>query len=233
MKRIFVSLAIIMFVAVAAISATRASFTATETSTGNTFSAGALDLQVDGQDSVVAFSVANMVPGDKKGSPTYQLCNVGSVPGRVTMSVNNLTTDENNVIDPESAAGDADSVRIDPDGYTVASGGFGELLDQVVMRFWVDDTAGQRPAAFDWQDTYWEGYPDESAVYHLTVGSPIPMNHDFVLQPNTCGYAGVVTTFIDDTNTPYQWIVDGVSNNAAMGDDISFDLTFGLTQVTP
>lgn len=49
MKKIFLSLGIIAIVAVIAVSATGAFFSDTETSTGNTFTAGAIDLKVDSQ----------------------------------------------------------------------------------------------------------------------------------------------------------------------------------------
>lgn len=47
MKRIILSLAVIAIAAIAVAGATRAYFSDTETSTGNTFSAGAIDLKVD------------------------------------------------------------------------------------------------------------------------------------------------------------------------------------------
>ena len=46
-KRILLSLGMIVFVAVAAIGATGAFFSDTETSTGNTFTADAIDLGID------------------------------------------------------------------------------------------------------------------------------------------------------------------------------------------
>ncbi|MFA4871593.1 MAG: TasA family protein [Patescibacteria group bacterium] len=47
MKKVLLSLAVIAFVAAVAIGATTAYFSDTETSTGNTFTAGAIDLKVD------------------------------------------------------------------------------------------------------------------------------------------------------------------------------------------
>ena len=210
MKRTLLSLAMIVLVGVLAIGATIAQFEDTETSTGNTFSAGTLDLTVDGQNAVVPFAIANMIPGERKGSPTYALCNVGSVPGQVTLKVKNFTTNENGLVEPETSAGDGLGTRLDPDNFTIATGGEGELLDQVVMRFWVDNTPGQRPAPFDWEDKYWEGYPDESSYYSLPVGTDLMASKNIVMQPGTCSqYMGAVATFIDDTNVPYGWILDG------------------------
>ena len=78
MKKILIS-AFTIFVAVAAVAgATFAVFSDTETSAGNTFAAGSLDLTVDGDNTnVVKFNVSDMRPGNQpKG--TYTLANVGS-----------------------------------------------------------------------------------------------------------------------------------------------------------
>mgnify|MGYP001578414017 FL=1 len=48
-KRILLSLGMIVFVAAAALGATGAFFSDTETSTGNTFTAGAIDLGIDNE----------------------------------------------------------------------------------------------------------------------------------------------------------------------------------------
>jgi len=214
--------------------ATGAWFTDQVSSNANTVTAGELDLKIDGGDTLVPFVIEKFQPGETKGSPTYTLKNVGNVPGVLSFKVANVTTNENGVIQPESAAGDANGVRLDPDGFTIASGGEGELLDQVYMTFWVDDTPGQRPAPFDWQDNkFWSGYPDESSYYSLPVNVDLLAGKNVVLQPGQTLYMGVVTMFINDIATSYGWILDGVLNNAAMGDDIKFDVTLSLNQVQP
>lgn len=233
MKRILVSLFVMAVVGISAVGLTRAYFSDTETSTGNTFSAGTLDLKVDGADAVVPFTVSNLKPGETKGSQTYTLKNMGSLPGVVTLKVKNVTTNENNLIEPEVSAGDSDGSRLDPDGFTIATDGKGELLDQLYLRFWVDDTPGQRPAPFDWQDTYWSGYPDESSYYSMPINTDLMNGKNIIMQPGDELYMGSVAKFIDDTDTPYGWILDGVLNNATMDDDVRFDLEVGLKQVTP
>jgi predicted ribosomally synthesized peptide with SipW-like signal peptide len=217
-------------------------FSDTETSTGNTFTAGTLDLKVDGTDVLIPYSVSNLKPGETRGTPTYMIQNVGSLPGLLTYKVSNVTTNENGVIEPESAAGDAVGVKLDPDGFSIAASGYGELLDQVYIVFWVDDTPGDRPAAFDWQDAkYWQGYPDESSYYSLPVGVDLMAGKTWIsgpyagqplaLQPGQVAYIGICVMFIDDTWTSYGWILDGVPNNAAMGDDFRFDIEIGLKQM--
>jgi len=217
-------------------------FDDTETSTGNTFTAGTLDLKVNGGDVFVPYSVGNLKPGESRGTDTYSIYNAGSLPGVLSFKVTNVTTNENGVIEPETAAGDAPSLKLDPDGFSIAASGFGELLDQVYLVFWVDDTPGQRPAPFDWQDAkYWAGYPDESSYYSLPVNVDLMAGKTWksgpyagqplILYPGQTAYMGIGVTFIDDTWASYGWILDGVLNNAAMGDDFMFDIEIGLSQV--
>jgi len=244
MKKIIISLAVIGIVAAIAVGGTYAYFSDTETSTGNTFTAGTLDLKVNGEDVFVPYSVSDLKPGDSRGTDTYTIKNNGSLPGRLSFKVTNVTTNENGVINPEAKAGDAEGIRIDPDGYSIAASGYGELLDQVYLVFWVDDTPGQRPAPFDWQDAkYWAGYPDESSYYSLPVNTDLMAGKTWksgpytgqplILYPGQTAYMGVGVRFINDTDTSYGWILDGVKNNAAMGDDFKFDIEIGLNQIVP
>jgi predicted ribosomally synthesized peptide with SipW-like signal peptide len=84
MKRILVSLSIIGVVAAIAIGSTIAYFSDVETSTGNTFTAGTMDLKVkdsneDWRDGVTAtWMLSNMKPGDSKYG-WVKVDNVGSV----------------------------------------------------------------------------------------------------------------------------------------------------------
>lgn len=72
LKKILLSIATIALVAAVAVKATGAFFTDSETNTGNTFTTGALTLQLSGTDSdnhtlsSPFFDVANMKPGETK-----------------------------------------------------------------------------------------------------------------------------------------------------------------------
>lgn len=233
MKRIVISALTILIVVGGVAAYTYSQYNDTEAGTGDVLGAATLDLQVDGQDSIVPFTVANMQPGQTKGSPTYQICNVGTVAGKVFMKASNFVTNENSLVEPETSAGDAADSKLDPDGFTIATQGKGELLDQLYLRFWVDNTAGQRPAAFDWEDTYYANYADESSYYSIPVDTDLLASKNFVLQPSACGYMGVTAKFIDDVDASYGWILDGVANNATMNDDVTFDMEVGLAQVNP
>jgi predicted ribosomally synthesized peptide with SipW-like signal peptide len=81
-------------------------FDDTETSYGNTFTAGTLDLKVDNQDdnNVVSINLGNMKPGDDTGYYKWCLKNAGSMPGKVSVTFSIVVNNENGVVEPETAA---------------------------------------------------------------------------------------------------------------------------------
>lgn len=116
---------IVTVVALAAlgVGGTLAVFSDVETSTGNTFTAGTLNLVNtvagtgpagkfvvtaggDGINGNVVFGgdVVKLVPGDS-GSITWSLQNTGTIPGTLTILAA-LTSSENGLIEPETFAGD-------------------------------------------------------------------------------------------------------------------------------
>lgn len=116
MKRILLSVLTIGLVAAVAVGASRAIFSDTETSVGNTFSAGTLNLTVDGQDdpNVVHVSLADMKPGDGTGGAEHStiqyqwtLCNTGSLSGQPYIEIINLSDYDNNCNEPEAGVPDS------------------------------------------------------------------------------------------------------------------------------
>jgi len=103
MKKILLSLSAIAIVGVIAVSATTALFSDTETSTGNTISAGTLDLTVGGNDGTnsVFFNVTDAKPG-QSGTQTYALVNTGSIDGTLDVSGITITGDEGSTPEPET-----------------------------------------------------------------------------------------------------------------------------------
>jgi len=200
-------------------------FSDTETAAGNTFTAGSLDLEVDGQSGAVVpwTSPDNMEPGKTYFTGFKTLTNVGTLDGNLTVTIENLVCDENGLLPPEIAAGDSPGTQLDPDGFSQESGD-GELWDQILFSFVIDDGDGVR----DWQDKTIGLYPDESSYYSIRVGKPIVLDDDFVAGESMD--VGIEIKFLDDAWTSYGWILDGVLNNAAMSDRISLDLKFELTQ---
>lgn len=86
MKKILLSLLAIAMVSMATFQATKALFSDQETSVSNTFTAGTLDLSIDGvHENVVKFNVSNMKPGSQPHG-SYTLKNEGSVNGKLNIS---------------------------------------------------------------------------------------------------------------------------------------------------
>ncbi len=124
-KKILASVLVIGMLALAIGWGTYAYFSDTEKSSGNVFTAGSLDLKLDGGDvNVVKFNVANMRPGNQpKG--TFNLTNAGSITGYLDLVNINVTDFENVRIEPEIEAGDT-------------SDDVGELSSVVNLRLFVD-----------------------------------------------------------------------------------------------
>lgn len=124
-KKILVSLSIIGAVAAIIIGGTVAYFSDTETSTGNTFSAGTLDLAVgeENPNQSPDFTISNVKPGDS-GTITYILKNVGTIAGYLDLSGISATSSEGQ--NPESETGDTSEP--------------GELLDNLYVIVKIGDT---------------------------------------------------------------------------------------------
>lgn len=92
MKKILVSLSMIAVVAAVGVGATRAFFSDTATSSGNTFTAGTLSLSVDGNHTIAPgkFVIANIKPGDASPTTTptvsYSVSNTGSTDGFLNLA---------------------------------------------------------------------------------------------------------------------------------------------------
>ncbi|MCL4360186.1 CalY family protein [Patescibacteria group bacterium] len=101
MTKILMSLMTIALVSLVSVGATRAAYSDTETSNGNTFAAGTLDLNLNGGNTDVAlFSVSNAAPGDTGGA-TWIVHNVGSIPGYLDLHTIAVTDDDNGCTEPE------------------------------------------------------------------------------------------------------------------------------------
>lgn len=104
-RKVLLSLAIIAAVSSITFAVTRAFFRDTETSTGNSFTVGTLDLAVDNSNG------ANFEPfiiegigasGNIEGGKTWTVKNVGSLPGKLFFSVANINNLENGCNEPEA-----------------------------------------------------------------------------------------------------------------------------------
>jgi spore coat-associated protein N len=118
MKKIILSFLTIIGVIAAATVATQAVFSDTETSNDNTFAAGTLNLTVNDHDNTVVehADISNLYPGwrgyDGNGVPSssikWEVKNIGSLPGNLTVEFANVHNHDNTCIAPETLAGDTD-----------------------------------------------------------------------------------------------------------------------------
>ena len=149
MQRILLSLGMIVFVGALAAGATGAFFSDTETSTGNTFAAGDIDLRIDNTSYVtnnagvlvaspnntwtisdltnqLFFSFSDVKPGDI-GEDTISI-HPGSNDAYACMAADITATPDNGINEPEGDAGDI------TDGALA-----GELQNFINFSFWEDD----------------------------------------------------------------------------------------------
>lgn len=192
----------IALVSSTAVGATKAYFSDSETSNGNTFTAGSLDLNVDGGNTnVVKFTVSNMRVGNQPIG-TWRLKNVGSINGFVDLKNIIVTGQENGCVDPESEAGD--------DSCNTPGVGEGELQDLVSLSklFWDNDCNG------------WVG-TGETSIYDGKVGA-IASSYD-TSRPLAAGAEQCITG-------QFNWWNNGADDNKGQGDSFTLDMTFQLDQ---
>ena len=103
MKRILISLMTIALVSALIGGGIYAYFSDVETSTGNTFTAGTLDLNLDGGNTnVVKFTVSDVKPGDSGGG-SWTVANVGSIAGYLDLESISVSEAIGTTTDPEEA----------------------------------------------------------------------------------------------------------------------------------
>lgn len=104
-SKILLSLATIAVVGAIAIGGTTAYFSDTETSTGNTISAGTLDLSVNGENPLSSkFTISNAKPGDS-GTTNIAVANVGSIDAsQLTVVLKNIVDSDGTSTEPEKIA---------------------------------------------------------------------------------------------------------------------------------
>lgn len=132
-KKIILSVLLIALVLGGGVWATYAYFSSRATSTNSTFTVGTLDLTVgDKQNATVEPFIISGIgqEGDISGSKTWVVKNVGTLPGRLYISLANLVNYDNGCNDAES--------KLDTTCGTPGAGE-GELGNVVVAKVYVDD----------------------------------------------------------------------------------------------
>lgn len=202
MNKILTSLTVITLAMLASIGGTAAYFSDTETSIGNSFSAGTLDLNVDGGNTnVVKFSVTNMRPGNQPRS-SYTLANVGTLNGYLDIENVTFSSDENGCGEPETEAGD---MTCGNPGATE-----GELANVVNLRLFAD-TNGDGSIS-----------TGENVFYNGKV-KDLPTNFE-LNQALNAGTDTKVVALLDWWST--------ADDNKAQNDSMTIDMTFELAQTT-
>lgn len=217
MKKIVISFSVIAVVAVVAIGATTAFFSDTETSTGNVFTAGAIDLQIDstasynGQPVVAAiwglkdlvptadkfFDFSDIKPGDS-GENTISL-HVINNDAWVCAEVSNLISNDNGLTEPESSVDDTDGI------------GQGELADAMVWKIWRDDGDNEWETG---EEILTEGHP---------VNGVLPV-YDSVVTPSS-PLVGGETAYLG-----VAWSLPYAVGNEVQTDSLTGDISFYVEQ---
>ena len=181
-------------------------FSDTETSNGNLFTAGTLDLTVNGLNGANSqiFNVANMKPGSQPKSQWY-LANIGSLPGTLSISSIIVTNDENGITEPEDEAGDV-------------TASVGELGAVAWIDIYIDaDNSGW----FSTGDSYLyqgaiNGLTSPISIGTLGAGATTRVNAVVDWWSNSAPYTGLKYHLADD--------------NLAQGDSCTIDFVFSLVQ---
>lgn len=162
MKKILLSLSTISAVAILAVVGTTAFFSDEEKSTGNTFTAGTIDIAVDGQNPWTGhYNMPDLKPGET-GNLTFNIQNVGTNPVDVSKTLKNFVESTGTVSEPEcdkaGGAWDNNSKACDWDAYTAgltATADVNDIQTQIVydlsVKVYASDAA---PDPIWWQALY-------------------------------------------------------------------------------
>lgn len=244
-KKILISLSVIGIVAAIAIGGTVAFFSDTETSTGNTFTAGTLDLKIDStchyyqngqsvdckdatdvsfgtwtltdlEDGVHKFFAFDDVkPGDY-GEDTISL-HVYDNDAWVCVTLGPFTNDDNGCTEPEASDGDT----------SCGPTGEGELAQNLDFFIWEDNGKDGLPGTVDegegdniWQKE-WEEVLVEGPLSYILEGVTWPIadsNTDGPLEESHTYYLGV------------GWSISSGVGNIIQSDSVSGNITFYIEQ---
>jgi len=201
MKKILVSFMTIALVSALIGGGIYAYFSDVETSTGNTFTAGTLDLNLDGGNTnVVKFTVDDVKPG-ASGGGTWTVANVGNMDGYLDLESIGVSEGIGTTTDPELA----DEV---PPGTDTA-----QLGNYLMVHMFID---ANNNGSWDSGETDIFG-TNASPVAINTIASSYGL--DLSLLAN--GGTNYITLL---------WSVGTTVDNRIQGDSVTLDITFELQQ---
>jgi spore coat-associated protein N len=217
MKRstILIGAALVVVIAIG-VTGAFAQFTDTETSADNTFEAGTLDLKVDDQDDpeVVSLSFEDIAPGFSEYH-TWELKNVGSVPGQPTIELGVVDSYDNGCTEPE---GDLDTTCGDP------GPGEGELQNKLYIRLeWSND------AGSTWHQLRCNGNWGDHLLY-TCEGVTVGLGDFAAVGPGIDTALPVLGEGESVTFRFHPWWHNTATDNIAQSDGVVFDFIFHLDQ---
>lgn len=152
MKKILISLLAVVVVGAGAFAATRAYFTDTETSTGNTFEAGTIDIGV-GDENVWT---KNFKMEDMKPSQTdyinFTVRNLGTNPVNVLKELKNIVTADGDISEPECT--EAHGVWTEPSGPCTGDYGPKNDIDSMILYDLIVEVYDKTDTKQWWQTLY-------------------------------------------------------------------------------
>lgn len=183
MRKILIALLGVLLVAALAGAGTFAYFSDTETSSGNTFTAGTVDISLDGSASggEAYFSVGNMAPGDTV-TKYVEVRNDGSLDLLFRAYVDNVTKDT-----PVGADTFSDQLQVTvtlrPTGYTYPQGynPYGPP-NAIIYTGPLSGLIGENHALNNENAAFVDGWPlmpDYVAVYKIDVNLPAATGNDW------------------------------------------------------
>ncbi len=209
MRKILLAAGIIIGVGAMTIGITRAYFSDSQNSTGNTIAAGTMNLKIAGGDvAITIFSLSNKAPGDN-GSAKTSLNNAGSLDGELDVTMGTIDDDACNpdganngteYCDTNANLGTNTQMALYLDVDQNGSWSVGDI------GFKSDGTRYAHPAALDY-----------SAINNYSGDK-----WDNV-------YAGLMAAGAADDFT-VNWQIPAATGNSIQGDDVGFGITFTLEQ---
>jgi len=179
MKKLLFSFLVLGITSVLAMGATTAYFSDTEISAGNTFTAGTLDLTVDGGEQVKSFTVTDMKPGDKFPRKTFKLKNTGTLAGVPTICLKNVqniestgTTEFENDGDP-GELGDNIELIVDTNGHWLMTPG--NKFNTFIDRCWTPSDSRDEEFGRSGSDVL---DPGEEMLFGIRLDLPMTTGND-------------------------------------------------------
>ncbi|NCN06645.1 MAG: hypothetical protein GW946_02265 [Candidatus Pacebacteria bacterium] len=206
-KKVLLAIIGVGAVGAAAIPLTRALFSDVEQSGSNVFTAGKLNMTVGGADGTAfeEFNFTNLgVDGQVSGGKTWTIVNNGTVPGNLTLSMNDLVNNDNGCNEPEAIV---DTTCDNP------GPGQGELGAATTTTIFLDTGAGDVQVvssnlATASQALYASQWVTNAGTVTIPAGGSVDVTMNWATDPNTYG-------------------------NEIQSDGLTFQLQFDLVQVLP